>query len=68
MNFPREIINKGKLEQILRDLGLSKDYIPKLRSFLVLKGDIVEKSPFLRDWLNFGKISTKRMLKTSLNG
>jgi len=40
-----EIINKGKLEQILRDLGLSKDYIPKLRSFLVLKGDIVEKSP-----------------------
>jgi DNA-directed RNA polymerase subunit H (RpoH/RPB5) len=49
MNFPREIINKGKLEQILRDLGLSKDYIPKLRSFLVLKGDIVEKSPLFRD-------------------
>lgn len=43
----------GELRQILQELGLGMDYIPKLRSFLVIKDDLVEKSPIFDRLVGF---------------
>jgi len=49
----RKKINVGELQQLLQDLGLSKDYIPKLRNFLVIKDDFVEKGPIFDRLVTF---------------
>lgn len=49
----RDKINLRELRQILQELGLGMDYIPKLRSFLVIKDDLVEKSPIFDRLVGF---------------
>ncbi|MEM0203753.1 MAG: hypothetical protein QXO16_07075 [Archaeoglobaceae archaeon] len=48
----RKKVNKKEIEGVLEYLGFGKQYLAKLRNFLIFEGDTVEKTPLFEKLVN----------------